>query len=45
LGSRFKGLIYYDGAKYAWYDTRSYKPAPPAKMVHGGASEDIGQRR
>lgn len=32
------GFLYYDGAKYAWYDPRSYKPAPPARVVHGGSA-------
>ncbi|HYR90048.1 MAG TPA: hypothetical protein VE422_38610 [Terriglobia bacterium] len=29
------GFLYYNGAKYGWYDPRSYKPAPAARIVHG----------
>ena len=32
------GFLYYNGAKYAWYDPRSYKPEPPARIVHGGGA-------
>ncbi len=31
------GFIYYNGV-YRWYDPRSYKPEPPARMVHGGGA-------
>lgn len=37
------GFIYYDGAMYAWYDPRNYKPAPPARVVHGGAVKSVRQ--
>jgi hypothetical protein len=37
------GFLYYDGAKYDWYDPRGYKPAPPARVVHGGSSQVIQQ--
>jgi hypothetical protein len=33
------GFLYYNGAKYAWYDPRSYKPEPPARIVHGGGAK------
>jgi hypothetical protein len=29
------GFLYYDGARYSWYDPRSYKPEPPARLIHG----------
>lgn len=32
------GFLYYNGAKYGWYDPRSYKPSPPAKIIHGGGA-------
>lgn len=31
------GFLYYDGAKYDWYDPRTYTPPTPARVVHGGA--------
>lgn len=37
------GFLYYDGAKYAWYDPQSYKPLPPARVVHGGAATPTQQ--
>ncbi|MCI0337408.1 MAG: hypothetical protein L0226_07525 [Acidobacteria bacterium] len=33
------GFLYYNGAKYAWYDPLTYKPALPARMAHKRASE------
>jgi len=33
------GFLYYNGAKYAWYDPGSYKPPLPRKIVHGKAPE------
>ena len=30
------GFLYYNGAKYSWYDSRSYKPEAPARIIHGG---------
>lgn len=32
------GFLYYNGAKYCWYDPRSYKPPAPGRMVHGRAA-------
>lgn len=29
------GFLYYNGAKYAWYDPRTYKPDALARTVHG----------
>jgi hypothetical protein len=29
------GFLYYNGAKYGWYDPRAYESAPPVRMVHG----------
>jgi hypothetical protein len=37
------GFLYYNGAKYDWYDPRSYEPEAPAKMVHGGAIGSMQQ--
>lgn len=37
------GFLYYDGAKYAWYDPRSFKPSPPARVVHGGPVKSVRQ--
>ncbi len=37
------GFLYYDGAKYAWYDPRNYKPAPPVRVVHGGSVKSVRQ--
>lgn len=37
------GFLYYDGAKYSWYDSRSYKPAPPARLAHGGTVKSAPQ--
>lgn len=37
------GFLYYDGAKYAWYDPRNYKSAPPARVVHGGSIKSVQQ--
>jgi hypothetical protein len=34
-----QGFLYYNGAKYAWYDPRSYKPEPPARIIHGGGAK------
>ncbi len=33
------GFLYYNGAKYAWYDPRSYNPTPPPRIVHGGKAK------
>jgi hypothetical protein len=32
------GFLYYDGARYDWYDPRGYKPPAPARVVHGAAA-------
>jgi hypothetical protein len=37
IGERY-GFLYYNGAKYDWYDPRGYKPSPPAKIIHGGGA-------
>jgi hypothetical protein len=36
-GQRAGGFLFYNGAKYEWYDPRSYAPPAPARIVHGGA--------
>jgi hypothetical protein len=28
------GFLFYNGAKYAWYDSSTYNPGPPPRMVH-----------
>jgi hypothetical protein len=33
------GFLYYNGARYSWYDPRSYKPEPPARIIHGGGAK------
>jgi hypothetical protein len=33
------GFLYYDGAKYAWYDPRTYKPDWQSGTVHGRTFE------
>jgi len=33
------GFLYYNGAKYGWYDPRSYKPEAPARIIHGGGAK------
>jgi len=33
------GFLYYNGARYSWYDPRSYKPEAPAKIIHGGGAK------
>jgi hypothetical protein len=33
------GFIYYNGAKYSWYDPRSYKQEGPARTFHGGGAK------
>ena len=33
------GFLYYNGAKYAWYDPRTYQPVSPRTMTHGRSSE------
>jgi len=33
------GFIYYNGAKYSWYDSRSYKPESLKRIVHGGSAK------
>jgi hypothetical protein len=33
------GFIYYNGAKYSWYDPRSYKQEGPARTFHGGRAK------
>jgi hypothetical protein len=42
VGGR-EGFLYYDGARYLWYDPRGYKPLPPARVVHGGAVKEVRQ--
>lgn len=42
VGGR-EGFLYYDGARYLWYDPRVYKPLPPARVVHGGAVREVRQ--
>ncbi|MET0625339.1 MAG: hypothetical protein ABW250_20540 [Pyrinomonadaceae bacterium] len=42
IGGR-DGFLYYDGARYLWYDPRVYKPLPPARVVHGGAVREVRQ--
>lgn len=37
------GFLYYNGAKYEWYDPRSYKPPAPTRIVHGGATASTRQ--
>ena len=32
------GFIYYNGAMYTWYDSRSYKAEAPTRIVHGGGA-------
>jgi len=32
------GFLFYNGAKYEWYDPQSYTPPAPARIVHGGAT-------
>ena len=29
------GFVYYNGARYAWYDPRTYKPDALARTAHG----------
>jgi len=33
------GFLYYNGAKYSWYDPRSYKPEAPTRIIHGGGAK------
>ena len=33
------GFLYYNGAKYGWYDSRSYKPEAAKRIVHGGGAK------
>jgi hypothetical protein len=33
------GFLYYNGAKYAWYDPRTYKPDALARTAHGRTLE------
>ena len=33
------GFIYYNGAKYSWYDPRSYKQEGRARTFHGGGAK------
>ena len=33
------GFVYYNGAKYAWYDPRTYKPDALARTAHGRKHE------
>jgi hypothetical protein len=28
------GFLYYNGARYAWYDPRNFSPGPTRRMVH-----------
>ncbi|HEX6186276.1 MAG TPA: hypothetical protein VFZ44_20470 [Pyrinomonadaceae bacterium] len=42
IGGR-AGFLYYNGAHYLWYDPRGYKPAPPARVVHGGDVKAVPQ--
>jgi len=32
------GFLYYNGAKYDWYDPRTYQPGPAARTAHGRIS-------
>jgi hypothetical protein len=33
-----EGFIYYTGAKYGWYDPKTYRPEPVARSPHSGMS-------
>jgi hypothetical protein len=33
------GFLYYNGAKYSWYDPRGYKPEAPTRIIHGGGAK------
>ena len=33
------GFIYYNGAKYSWYDPRGYKPEGSRSIIHGGGAK------
>jgi hypothetical protein len=33
------GFIYYNGAKYSWYDPRGFKPEGPVRITHGGGAK------
>ena len=33
------GFLYYNGAKYGWYDPRIYKQEAPARITHGGGAK------
>jgi hypothetical protein len=33
------GFLYYNGAKYGWYDPRIYKQEASARMTHGGGAK------
>jgi hypothetical protein len=35
------GFLYYNGAKYSWYDSRSYKPEAPTRIIHGGGAKAL----
>jgi hypothetical protein len=33
------GFIYYNGAKYSWYDPHGFKPEGPVRITHGGGAK------
>ncbi len=33
------GFLYYNGAKYSWYDSRNYKQEAPTRIIHGGGAK------
>jgi len=33
------GFLYYNGARYSWYDPRIYKPEGPIRITHGGGAK------
>ena len=35
------GFLYYNGARYGWYDPRSYRLDRAARTVHGRALEGM----
>lgn len=37
------GFLYYNGAKYGWYDPRTYQPDTTARTVHGRVSKAMRQ--
>src|SRR4030095_448029 len=38
------GFLYYNGARYSWYDPHSYKPEARAEMIHGGRAKTMRER-